>query len=219
MCGRFINLNKINKLQKIFYPCKLKNTSECLSYNIAPTHFSTIISFSNNFFLENAKWGFLYIDKCNNEKHIINSRIETINEKIMFKESFLKRKCLIPSNGYFEWAKTETKKIPYFINYNDLDTIFFAGIWKNIIINNKKLKTFTIITKNSKHYLSHIHNRMPVLLNIEEGINYLENKNDDFLNIDFKSILDEDLQFYPIDKYVNNPINNSKKCIEPLNKL
>jgi len=60
---------------------------------------------------------------------------------------------------------------------------------------------------------------MPVLLNIEEGINYLENKNDDFLNIDFKSILDEDLQFYPIDKYVNNPINNSKKCIEPLNKL
>ena len=140
-------INKINKLQKIFYPCKLKNTSECLSYNIAPTQFSTIISFSNNFFLENAKWGFLYIDKCNNEKYIINSRIETINEKIMFKESFLKRKCLIPSNGYFEWVKTENEKKPYFINYNDLDTIFFAGIWKYIIINNKKLKTFTIITK------------------------------------------------------------------------
>ena len=220
MCGRFINLNKINKLKKIFHPCETINGSDFISYNIAPTQSPIIITYSNDFSIKNAKWGFKYKDKNNNEKNIINSRIETINDKIIFKESFKRRKCLIPSNGYFEWCNLENEKKPYFIKHQDLDTIFFAGIWKNIDFQNKKIKTFTIITKNSRNNaISKIHGRMPVLFNIEEGINYLENNNNNFLNVNFTSIMDKNLEYYHIDKYVNNPINNSIKCIEPINNL
>ena len=220
MCGRFINLNKINKLKKIFHPSKITNVFDCVSYNIAPTQSPIIITYSHNFSIKNAKWGFKYKDINNNEKNIINSRIETINDKIIFKKSFKSRKCLIPSNGYFEWCNLESEKKPYFIQYQDLDTIFFAGIWKNINFQNKKLTAFTIITKNSKNNnISKIHDRMPVLLNVDEGINYLENSSDNFLNVNFTSIMDKNLEYYPIDKYVNNPLNNSIKCIKPINKL
>ena len=62
--------------------------------------------------IEKAYWGFSFYDKKNNSnKIIINSRIETIKEKIFFKESFEKRKCIIPASGYYEWGINKNIKI------------------------------------------------------------------------------------------------------------
>ena len=61
--------------------------------------------------IEVANWGFSFIDnKTNSKKNIINSRIETIKNKILFKDSFFYRKCLIPLNGYYEWGLKDNIK-------------------------------------------------------------------------------------------------------------
>ena len=101
----FINLNNINKLNKIFNIDRLENIEDEISYNVAPSQSTIIITNNNSLKIEKANWGIKFKDKKYNlEKNIINSRLETIKEKILFKESFEKRKCVIPANGYYEWS-------------------------------------------------------------------------------------------------------------------
>ena len=87
MCGRFVNLNKIDKLNKIFEINESENVENGISYNIAPSQSTIIITNSKFFKIEKADWGMKFFDKRQNqEKNIINSRLETIQNKILFKE-------------------------------------------------------------------------------------------------------------------------------------
>jgi len=170
MCGRFVNLNKIDKLNKIFEINESENVENGISYNIAPSQSTIIITNSKFFKIEKADWGMKFFDKRQNqEKNIINSRLETIQNKILFKESFEKRRCVIPANGYYEWSINDNIKIPYFINIPDKETIYFAGIWKYLNFKKSSMKVFSIITKPSNSLLKEIHDRMPVTLSSEES--------------------------------------------------
>jgi len=216
MCGRFVNLNKASTIKKIFEiisPLKENN----LSYNIAPSQFIQIVTNNQKMDLENAKWGYTFIDKESNlEKNIINSRIETIKDKILFKESFYKRKCIIPANGYFEWSFINNNKIPHFIHIPESDPIYFAGIWKYVNFKNNSKKIFSIITKSANKYIEKIHHRMPVLLSVDEAKDYLYDDTSSYLKNNFVSKVEEFLEYYAISKFVNSPLNNSKKCINPV---
>ena len=218
MCGRFINLNKIDKLNKIFEINESENVENGISYNIAPSQSTIIITNSKLFKIEKADWGMKFFDKRQNqEKNIINSRLETIQNKILFKESFEKRRCVIPANGYYEWSINDNIKIPYFINIPDKETIYFAGIWKYLNFKKSSMKVFSIITKPSNSLLKEIHDRMPVTLSSEESKDYLDHNNSDYLKNNVKSLLEEYFEFFKISKFVNNPINNSSECIKPIN--
>jgi putative SOS response-associated peptidase YedK len=143
--------------------------------------------------------------------------LETIQNKILFKESFEKRRCVIPANGYYEWSIKDNIKIPYFINIPDKETIYFAGIWKYLNFKKSSMKVFSIITKPSNSLLKEIHDRMPVTLSSEESKDYLDHNNSDYLRNNVKSLLEEYFEFFKISRFVNNPINNSSECIKPIN--
>jgi len=218
MCGRFVNLNKIDKLNKIFEINESENVENGISYNIAPSQSTIIITNSKLFKIEKADWGMKFFDKRQNqEKNIINSRLETIQNKILFKESFEKRRCVIPANGYYEWSISDNIKIPYFINIPDKETIYFAGIWKYLNFKKSSMKVFSIITKPANKLLKEIHDRMPVTLSAEESKDYLDHNNSNYLTNNVQSILEEYFEFFKISKFVNNPINNSSECIKPIN--
>ena len=216
MCGRFINLNSNKKLKNIFEIDDNKDLENTHSYNIAPSQESIIIVDNNK--IEIANWGFKFIDKENQKENlVINSRLETIKDKLIFKDSFLKRKCLIPANGYYEWHKENNIKKPYFIHIPEKESIFFAGIWRYLDFYNSKKIIFSIITKPANSILAKIHHRMPVIFSIEESREYLESNNSEFLNINFVSTIENYFEYYEISKFVNSPTNNSPKCIIPIN--
>ena len=218
MCGRFVNLNTVEKLDKIFSISKHDNIKYKISYNISPSQLSLIITNFKFLKIENAKWGFNFFDKQRSiEKQIINSRLETIKEKMLFKDSFEKRKCIIPANGYYEWTLKNNIKIPYFIHIPEKETIYFAGIWKYLNFKKSSMKVFSIITKPSNSLIKEIHDRMPVTLSSEESQGYLDHNNSDYLKNNVKSILEEYFEFFKISKFVNNPINNSSECFKPIN--
>ena len=217
MCGRFVNLTKSNSLKKIFN----SNSSlikDITSYNFSPAQYSYIIYKKDLInIIDEAKWGYSFIDNKNNqEKNIINSRLETIKDKVLFRESYLKRKCIVPINGYYEWSIINNNKIPFFIHIPPAETMYLAGIWKYIDFKKNDKKSFTIITKDSDENLNKIHNRMPVILSIEEAESYISDEKSSYLNINFLSVLESELDFYPVSKFVNNPLNNSKECIESI---
>ncbi|PPR45270.1 MAG: putative SOS response-associated peptidase YedK [Alphaproteobacteria bacterium MarineAlpha5_Bin8] len=215
MCGRFINLNSNKKLKNIFDINDKNNLKNINSYNVAPSQQTIIINNDNN--CELADWGFKFVDKeSQKENLVINSRLETINNKLIFKDSFLKRKCIIPANGYYEWHKENNIKKPYFIHVPEKETIFFAGIWKYIDFYKSKRLVFSIITKPANYILTKIHHRMPVIFSIEESKEYLESNNNEFLDTNFVSIIEKYFEFYEISKFVNSPVNNSPECINPI---
>ena len=217
MCGRFIHINKTNSIKKKFNIINSFSEDQ-ISYNIAPSQNSFIITNIKEINLEKAKWGYSFIDKkTKSEKSIINSRLETITDRILFKDSYYKRKCIIPANGYFEWSIKEQIKIPYFIHIPLSEPMYFAGIWKYINYKNNMDKVFTILTKEANKQIRVIHHRMPVLLSSTEGEEYLQDKDSSYLKKNYVSVLEEDLDYYSISKYVNNPLNNSKDCIQFVN--
>ncbi len=215
MCGRFASYKNLNKLKKIF---NITNSDFNItqSYNISPgQNVNIILSYKLENYLLESNWGYTFINSnTQNKQMVINSRIETINSKLLFKDSFLKRKCIIPANGYFEWSQKEGEKKPYLIKLGDGELIYFAGVWRKEKYNDDKRRVFSIITKAANKKINEIHHRMPVVLNANNAQDYLETKDN---NLIFDNFEDVDLNFSEVSKYVNNPKNNDEKCITTIN--
>ena len=217
MCGRFISTEKKDIIQKLFPSSKILNYSN-LSYNISPSNFINIIYNENNkLYVDSLFWSFSFFNKQNNTtQFVINARIETIASKYLFKDSFIKRKCLIVSNGYFEWKNINNNKQPFFISIPTNELMFFAGIWRQEIKNNTKSKVACIITKEANDNLSEIHSRMPLIMSPNEGLDFLEDDQNTFLENN-RSEVEDDIDYYPVSKGVNNPKNNNENCIKEIN--
>ena len=215
MCGRFASYKNLNKLKNIF---NITNSDFNItqSYNISPgQNVKIILSYKLENYLLESNWGYTFINSnTQNKQMVINSRIETINSKLLFKDSFLKRKCIIPANGYFEWSQKEGEKKPYLIKLGDGELIYFAGVWRKEKYNDDKRRVFSIITKAANKKINEIHHRMPVVLNANNAQDYLETKDN---NLIFDNFEDVDLNLSEVSKYVNNPKNNDEKCITTIN--
>ena len=218
MCGRFVSVNKKKIIEKSFNVSLTKNFLE-QSYNVAPGQkINAIINNNKKLILDSLNWGYSFYSKNNNkDQTVINSRIETINSKFLFKDSFLKRKCIILSNGYYEWQKTKNQKKPYFINIPELEPIFFAGIWRIEDRNNIKTPVCCIITKEANKKITFIHHRMPIIFSFNESLNYLNDTSNEFSKNITSSEIEDELDFYEVSTIVNNSLNNYKRCVAPMN--
>ena len=107
------------------------------------------------------KWGFRPSWNKKNSITPINARIESISDKPMFRDSFEKRRCLIPATGWYEWKKSPRGKVPFYHHLEKNQPILFAGIYD---IKQDSSKTFCILTTESDETISHIHHRMPLII-------------------------------------------------------
>ena len=201
MCGRFVNIEKKERVVKLFPSLKVLNYYN-KSYNISPSNLINVIyKNNNNIYVDNFFWSFSYFNKQNNiTQFVINARIETIASKYLFKESLIKRKCLIISNGYYEWKKIDKTKQPYFIS---------------IPKNDVKTNVACIITKEANSELSEIHSRMPLIMSYNEGLDFLDDDDNNFIENN-KSLVEDDIDYFPVSKNVNNPKNNDVNCIKEI---
>lgn len=99
----------------------------------------------------------------------LNARADTIFEKPSFREPIMKKRCIVPSTGYFEWRHEGTKKIPYYIYLKDEPIFSMAGIYDRWLDKEtgEEHSTFSIITTDTNPLTDYIHNtkhRMPAIL-------------------------------------------------------
>ena len=188
------------------------------SYNIAPTQNSLVMIQDKGLnIIKKMRWG-LIPEWSKNElfgSKMINVRIETVTTKPSFKNLIPKNRCIVLSNGYYEWKQSGGRKVPFFIHRKDKNLMLFAGLWTTWSTASKRIFTYTILTTKAQKNISAIHDRMPVLFDkskVEMWIN-LDNKYSKMQQelSEFK----HEFSYYQVSNYVNTTNNNSYKIIAP----
>ncbi|MBS0286461.1 MAG: SOS response-associated peptidase [Proteobacteria bacterium] len=188
-------------------------------YNIAPTQTIPVIMGMPQQ-VEFCRWGFIASwVKPQGEMPLghIKARLDSLLEKPTFKEAALKRRCLIPASGYFEWRKFGAKKQPYYIFFKQQPLVAFAGIWSTWQSPLGEIKTCAIITHQAKGELQIIHERMPLVIQQQHFENWLANDYDftDLVKVLVQS-QPEDIGIKPVTSSMNHPKFEGPECIRAL---
>jgi putative SOS response-associated peptidase YedK len=100
---------------------------------------------------------------------LINARAETVAEKPAFKSALRHRRCLVPADGFFEWAPVQegapkgARKQPYWFRRADHGLFAMAGLWEPP---NARAPhgSYTLVTTAPNATVAPVHDRMPVIL-------------------------------------------------------
>jgi putative SOS response-associated peptidase YedK len=101
-----------------------------------------------------------------------NAKAETLLEKPSFRHTVKSQKCLVLTNGFYEWQARDKIKQPYYIGVKNEEAFALAGLYDNWTNREtgELLSTFTVITTKANPMLEVIHNtkkRMPVIIGRE----------------------------------------------------
>ena len=184
MCGRFTLRNPARIKLSDFDYYDLNNLVP--RYNIAPSQ--DILTVLQRGLAQETKflqWG-LIPSWSKEARGIINARVETLDQKPSFKESFERRRCLIFADGFYEWERNGKISQPYYFQMRDSEPFVFAGIWDRWQQRDRSITSCAIITTTANELLAKIHTRMPVILRPESYKLWLS---DDSRAADLKDLL------------------------------
>jgi putative SOS response-associated peptidase YedK len=137
-------------------------------YNVAPTqmHYVVRVKFENREVLP-ARWGLVntWAKDASTAAKNINTRAETVELRRAFREAFIKRRCVVPADGFFEWTGPKTARQPTWFHREDNQLLLFAGLYESWRPKpNQWETTFTILTTDANALTRQYHDRMPVIL-------------------------------------------------------
>src|SRR5467141_3326751 len=133
-------------------------------YNIAPSQdVQVIVTRATAREVALFRWG-LIPSWSKEPKGFINARAETLETKPSFRESFQRRRCLIPADGFYEWKRTGRARQAFFFQMSDEAPFAFAGIWDEWRKDGVSIVSCAIVTTGANELLEPIHDRMPVIL-------------------------------------------------------
>lgn len=152
---------------------------------------------------------------------MINARSETAPEKPAFRSSFKSKRCLVVTDGFFEWKKLGSgKKQPCWMHRKDRLPFAFAGLWarwKNP--DGLLLDSFTILTTEARGCVADVHDRMPVILAPDDYGPWLDPKEqrlDWLVSLMNGARGADDLVVTHVSTRVNNPRNEGPENIQEL---
>jgi putative SOS response-associated peptidase YedK len=135
---------------------------------------------------------------------------------LSFREAFVKRRCLIPADGFYEWRKTAKPKLPFAIAMEDGRTFTLAGPWENWkdLQTNEWLRSCTIITREPNELVLQIHPRMPVILPKKHYAAWLGQTDDGNLKELLVPYSADRMRMWEISPRVNSPKNDDPSLWE-----
>ncbi|MDD5766318.1 MAG: SOS response-associated peptidase [Candidatus Marinimicrobia bacterium] len=221
MCGRkTLTKGKMEIIEELSIQLWDESVAYQPSYNIAPTNFVPILVNENTRVVRMMRWGLIPSWAKDQDKLpvFINARAETLFEKPTFSDLFDSHRCVVISDGYYEWKQTEGRKQPFFIHQSDGAILPMAGLWNQWKSPAGEQKfTYTVITTEANPQLRFIHERMPVILPKSALDAWLDCH--DFPPTSAAHLLKPfsgDLEFYPVSNLVNSVRNNHLDCIAKL---
>lgn len=233
MCGRFVMSKADGDLVAAFGVDEVVGDPPPPSWNVAPTDPVRIVLERNEGdgpvrTLETVRWGLVPSwakDRAAGSR-AINARAETVLERPTFRAAAVKRRALVPAEGYYEWEARGGKKVPQYLRAADPDALLaLAGLyefWRDRRVPEGQpgewLMTATILTRPAADALGHIHDRTPVV--VPEGLrgDWLDPGLTD--KDDIRTLLDSmpepELVPVRVGAAVGNVRNNGPALIEPV---
>jgi putative SOS response-associated peptidase YedK len=168
MCGRFMQERPVSDLAEIFEAEALVDEPGG-RYNIAPTDEAiVVVERDDRRALTGYRWGLIphWAPDARIASRTFNARAESIASMPAFRESFRRRRCLVPVDAFYEWKQEDGVRQPYRIFRADGRPLALAGLWagwKNPDTDEVR-RTFTIVTTTPNAVVAELHNRMPVIV-------------------------------------------------------
>lgn len=213
MCGRYT----LYEMEKLFrdFPNQYEKEIEP-NYNAAPTQILPVVTMEG---LTLMRWG-LIPSWAKDEKigyRLINARSESVFEKPIWKSVIMRKKCLIPANGFYEWRKQPEGKQPYYIHPKDQELFMFAGVWEQWQHEGKDWHTYSILTTTPNKEMTYVHDRMPVILHEADWNQWLEADRQEDIEPLLAPYEDGALEMFEVSKDVNVVRVSHERLILPIN--
>lgn len=169
MCGRYILYSDKEEraIKSIVEEINKKYQWAIKKGDIYPTDLAPVYvprSDHQGMNLELKKWG--YHRNFGKKTLLINARSESVLEKAAFRDDFLKRRCLIPAVGFYEWNEKKEK-----FRFTGTDELMYLGGFFHKLT--AGFDEFLIMTKSPVKLVAQVHNRMPVVIPAEQATDFL----------------------------------------------
>ena len=203
--------------------------SLALNFNISPTSDVFVLrTVESAVLLDVMSWGLVpvWAKDVSRAASLINARSESVAEKPSFRNLIIRHRCVMPMNAYYEWkpmkAAGKAMKQPFAFfpgqnsDYDHESHFAVASLWSTWRDGDGNvLNTCVALTTEANERVSHVHNRMPVLLTKEGVAQWLSDDAVAPLHLS-NGIPDEAVQFFPVSTDVNNARNYGPQLLNPI---
>jgi putative SOS response-associated peptidase YedK len=233
MCGRYAASRSPDDLVVEFEAVRAEELDPLpADYNVAPTKDVNVVRWKKERDAEGAptgaghrelrtvRWGLVpsWAKDASVGNRLLNARVESLTEKPAFRKAAASRRCLVPADGWYEWAKRldSPGKQPYFVTPRDGSVLAFAGLWEVWGRGDGRLYTCTVVTAPAVGELTEIHERMPLVLPPDRWSAWLDPAREDVTELTAPTPpeLVEALELRPVSTAVNNVANNGRQLVE-----
>lgn len=221
MCGRFTQQRPTAELAAIF-DAEPPAAELLPTYNLAPTdEAAVVVERGDRRAIRAYRWG-LIPSWAKDEKiasRLFNARVETLAISGAFRDSFHRRRCIVPADAFYEWQRRDGARLPFLIRRDDGAPLALAGLWSGWRHpeTEQVIRTFTIVTTAANRRISAVHDRMPLILPREHWARWLDPTLEETgeLTALLEPAGEDELVLYPVRPLVNNVRNNGPELIEP----
>ena len=167
MCGRYMSATPVDLLTSHFAAAPGDTEGLQPRFNVAPTCVvPVVVARDRSRTVEAMRWGLVpsWAPDPGIGTKMINARLETLAERPAFRVPLAGRRCIVPADGYYEWAPGDARR-PHLIRAEAGGPLAFAGLWEawhggptGVLL------SCTIVTTASAGPVAWLHHRMPVVL-------------------------------------------------------
>ncbi|MCO5165300.1 MAG: SOS response-associated peptidase [Planctomycetes bacterium] len=228
MCGRFTVKTPLHALVDAFGVDEVQEGLEALPerFNVAPTQEVPVVRRTGEGRarrLDLLRWGLvpLWARDLRIGHRTINARAETVATTPAFRQAFVRRRCLVLADGFYEWRREGTARLGHWLRRRDGRPFAMAGLWERWRGPDKTLErpleTCTIITTDANEVVAPIHDRMPVILDPDDFARWLDpdEQRGPVLQAMLRPCPARLLESIPVGTYVNDVRHEGPRCIAP----
>lgn len=162
------------------------------------------------------RWGLLpfWAKRRSDGARMINARAESLLDKPFFKEASFERRCLVVSDGCYEWLRVGKGKQPYLLAFDDGHVFAYAGLWSRWRDKetSEVVESCTILTTPPNDIARRVHDRMPLIFDPKVDKDRIAAWLDVSTSIDVMALRHpralEGLVAFPVSKRVGNVRND-----------
>jgi putative SOS response-associated peptidase YedK len=214
MCGRFLLFSDASTLAGLFDLAGLPELSP--RYNVAPTQPVLAVRVgAAGRASALLRWGLIAPWAKDTKVAPINARAETAADKPTFRHAMRKRRCLIPADGFYEWAAVGGRKQPYCFRPWDERPWAFAGLSERWEGPDGPLESCAILTTEANELVRPVHDRMPVILPARHWPAWPDAGLQGAAELVplLRPYPADAMRAYPVGALVNNPRNEGPSCL------